>query len=143
MKRSLLMFVLLLSAAFVFGQGRDRDRDQGRGQDPWSYSGHPDWDRSWNDRPMPRSGACFFKDANFRGDHFCVNQGDKLESLPGNFGDNISSLQIYGRARVTVYNDRNFSGGGQEFKKGIADLRTQKFRDGHTWNDRISSLMVR
>jgi hypothetical protein len=66
-----------------------------------------------------------------------------LPSLPGNFGDNISSMQVFGNARVTVYNDRNYSGGGQEFRSSIGDLRTAKFRDGHTWNDRISSITVR
>jgi hypothetical protein len=149
MKRSIFVFGLLLTATFAFGQygNQGHDHDQGRpsdhGETPWNYSSHPDWDKSWNNRPMPRSGACFFRDTNFQGDRFCVNQGDKLDKLPGNFGDNISSMQLYGKARVMVYNDRNFTGGNHEFKKPIADLRTQRFRDGHTWNDRISSLTVR
>ena len=112
-------------------------------QDPWVYRDHPNWDRSWNQRPSPRAGACFFKDRNFQGDRFCVSRGDRLDRLPGSFGDNISSIQIFGNARTEVYNDRNFSGGSLEFRRSIADLRTQKFRDGHTWNDRISSITVR
>lgn len=113
------------------------------GQNPWDYKGNPRWDRGWNDRPAPGVGACFFKDAGFRGDHFCVSRGDKLSALPGNFGDNISSIQLYGRARVTVFNDRNFSGGHQDFGSNVGDLHSVKFRGGHTWNDRISSIMVR
>jgi hypothetical protein len=113
------------------------------GQNPWVYQEHPKWDRSWNERPLPRAGACFFKEQGFRGDRFCVTKGDRLDSLPGEFGDNISSMQLFGRARVTVYNDRNFRGGSQEFRNSIGDLRTQRFRDGHTWNDRISSMAVR
>ena len=112
-------------------------------QEPWTYKGNPRWDSSWNKRPMPRTGACFFKDPEFRGDHFCVTRGDKLDSLPGNFGDNISSIQLFGGAHVRVYNDRSFRGGSQEFGRNIGDLRNEKFRDGHTWNDRISSMMVR
>jgi len=92
---------------------------------------------------MPRAGACFFKDGGFQGDRFCVRKGDRLDSLPGNFGDNISSMQLFGNARVTVYNDRNFRGGSQEFRRSVADLRRERFRDGHTWNDRISSMTVR
>src|SRR5579871_2690303 len=113
------------------------------GQNPWVYRDHPRWDRSWNERPLPRAGACFFKDAGFRGDHFCVTRGDRLDSLPGEFGDNISSLQVFGGSRVTVFNDRGFRGGSQEFRNSVADLRTQRFRDGHTWNNRISSIAVR
>lgn len=112
-------------------------------QNPWDYKGRPNWDNSWNKRPMPRIGTCFFKDGGFQGDRFCVVRGDKLDSLPGNFGDNISSLQLFGGAKVMVFNDREFRGGSQEFRSSIRDLRTQKFRDGHTWNDRISSIIVR
>ena len=113
------------------------------GQDPWVYRDHPNWDRSWNQRPFPRAGACFFTDAGFRGDRFCVNRGDRLDRLPGSFGDNISSIQLFGRSRVTVFNDRNFSGGSEEFRSNIEDLRNRRFRGGHTWNDRISSLIVK
>jgi hypothetical protein len=113
------------------------------GQNPWVYREHPKWDRSWNERPTPGAGACFFKEEGFRGDRFCVTRGDRLDSLPGDFGDNISSMQIYGKTRVMVFNDRNFRGGSQEFRSSIGDLRSQKFRDGHTWNDRISSIAVR
>lgn len=112
-------------------------------QDPWVYRGESRWDRSWNDRPLPKAGACFFKDFGFRGDHFCVNRGDRLPSLPRDFGDNISSIQLFGRARVTVYNDRNYLGGGDEFRNSVPDLRTKSFRGGHTWNDRISSVAVK
>jgi hypothetical protein len=112
-------------------------------QNPWDHRGNPKWDATWNKRPMPRAGACFFKEAGFRGDRFCVTKGDKLDSLPGNFGDNISSVQLFGNARATVFNDRNFRGGSEEFRSSVSDLRTRKFRDGHTWNDRISSMMIR
>src|SRR5215471_13507879 len=88
-------------------------------------------------------GACFFKDAGFQGDRFCVTKGDRLDSLPGEFGDNISSLQLFGGSRVTIFNDRNFRGGSEEFRSSVADLRTRRFRDGHTWNNRISSIAVR
>jgi hypothetical protein len=98
-------------------------------QDPWVYRDHPRWDGSWNQRSVPRAGVCFYKDVGFHGDRFCVSRGGRLGSLPGDFGDKISSLQLFGNARVAVFND--------------ADLRTQRFRDGHTWNDRTSSMAVR
>lgn len=131
MARVFLIFSLLSIASLAFGQN------------PWDYRNHPNWDRSWNQRPFPRAGACFFTDAGFRGDRFCVVRGDRLDRLPGNFGDNISSIQLFGNARVMVFNDRNFTGGSDEFRRSVADLRNRRFRGGHTWNNRISSLMVR
>ena len=131
MKSIIFAFFALWIGLAAFGQG------------PWVYRDHPKWDRSWNDRPVPGAGACFFTDAGFRGNRFCVTRGDRLDRLPGDFGDNISSIQVFGKARVRVFNDRNFSGGSQEFRNSIPDLRNEPFRDGHTWNNRISSLAVR
>ena len=111
-------------------------------QEPWVYRENPNWDRSWNDRPAPRVGACFYKDQGFRGDHFCVRRGDRLPALPGNFGDNISSIQLFGRTRVVIFNDRDFRNGSQELRRSVGDLRNERFRGGHTWNDRISSVIV-
>ena len=131
MKRIILALAFLSISVAAFGQN------------PWDYRDHPRWNRSWNERPFPRAGACFFSDRNFQGNRFCVNRGDRLDFLPGDFGDNISSIQVFGRSRVIVFNDRNFQGGSDMFRGSIPDLRTRPFRDGHTWNNRISSIVVR
>src|SRR5581483_4255204 len=93
-------------------------------RDPWDYGQGRDyrWDPSWNSRPFPRRGACFFTDRDFR--------------------DNISSIQTVG-SRVIVFNDRDYRGGSDEFRTSVRDLRNRRFRDGHTWNNRISSIVVR
>lgn len=140
MLRFMLRSVLILaafSAVLLLGQPR-RDRVE-----EWRYEGEYRWERSWNDRPFPAAGACFFRDYNFQGDRFCVRRGDRLPHLPLEFGDNISSIRLFGGARVVVYNDRDFRNGSEEFRGSINDLRTRRFRDGHTWNDRISSVVVR
>lgn len=138
MQRTVFALVLLfgtLAAGFAQPQ---RDRD------PWDYrNGENRWDDSWNRRPYPQAGACFFSDRDFGGNRFCVRRGDRLSRLPSNFGDNISSIRLYGGARVVVFNDRDFSGGSQQFKSSVPDLRNRRFRDGHTWNNRISSVVVR
>jgi hypothetical protein len=109
----------------------------------WNYGPGPNnWDNSWNNRPSPGRGACFYTDTNFRGNKFCVRSGDQLPSLPGKFGDNISSIQVFGRGQVRVFNDRNFSGGSTVVGGNVPDLRTYKFKNGHTWNNRISSVKV-
>jgi hypothetical protein len=42
-----------------------------------------------------------------------------------------------------VFNDRDFRGGSDEFGRSVRDLRNRRFRDGHTWNNRISSVIIR
>ena len=113
-------------------------------QDPWAYRGGDpgSWDRTWNNRPFPRSGACFFTDRNFGGNRFCVRSGDRLQRLPGNFGDNISSIQVFGRGRAQVFDDRNYQGVNFQFRRSVADLRNVPSKPGHTWNNRISSVSV-
>jgi hypothetical protein len=139
MKR-LSIALLLLGATMLSAQNGPMGRPPGN---PWSYGpGQNNWDNSWNNRPAPPRGACFFTSANFQGNKFCVRAGDRLPSLPGNFGDNISSVQVFGRGRVRVFNDRNYSGGGVTLMGSVPDLRAYKFRGGHTWNNRISSIVV-
>jgi hypothetical protein len=135
MKRLLAVLMLSLTFPLVAQNGPG-------GQEPWVYGPHNRWDSTWNQRPNPRRGACFFTTAPFQGNRFCVRSGDRLPSLPENFGDNISSIQTYGGVRVRIFNDRGFSGGSRTVGRSIPDLRELPFRGGHTWNNRISSLMV-
>ena len=132
-----IWLVLSLLCAAVIASAQDHRQDQ------WIYRDNPHWDRSWNDRPFPQAGACFFTDRDFKGNRSSVRKGDRLPALPGDFGDNISSIQIFGRTRVVVFNDRSFRGGGHELRDSVGDLRNVPFRGGHTWNNRISSMVVR
>ena len=111
---------------------------------------------SWNDRvssievtslhnagDWDRDGACFFKDENFRGEKFCVQKGDRMEQVPPGFSDRISSVRIYGRSSVTVFQDANFRGPSLEIRDDIQNLQSSQVKSGHSWNDRISSIVVR
>ena len=90
----------------------------------------------WGRDRVPNQGACFYKDAEFRGQYFCVNQGQQLSSLPNNMGDEISSVRVYGNAEVTVYRDASMRGRSARFISDVRDLK----REG--WGDQISSVDV-
>ena len=137
--------ILCLAACALLGVAPMLAQGGRPGGDPWSYGngGPGNWDNSWNNRPNPRAGACFYTNQNFGGNHFCVRAGDRLPKLPGNFGDNISSIQVFGRARVQVFDDRNYSGPNYVFRNSVGDLRQVPSRPGHTWNNRISSVAMR
>lgn len=140
MKTLTAFFVLLL---VCMGGAVTANAQQYRHHDVWVYGpNHNRWDPSWDSRPDPRSGACFYTTAPFGGHHFCVRAGDRLPALPGDFGDNISSIRIFGHARVRIFNDRDFRNGSREIRHSVEDLRNVPFRGGHTWNNRISSIIV-
>jgi hypothetical protein len=97
--RRLAAFLILAFAVPLFAQYGPPPPP---GQQPWVYGPNPQWNSSWNKWPNPRRGACFFTSQGFRGNRFCVRSGDKLPALPGNFGGNLSSIQVYGGATVRV-----------------------------------------
>ena len=90
----------------------------------------------WGRPTVPSDGACFYRDAGFRGDYFCVRAGEDLPYIPGGLNDEISSIRTFGRARVVVFRDKRFSGRSELFAQDVYNLRNAG------WNDRLSSLRV-
>ena len=90
----------------------------------------------WGRGAFPGSGACFFRDVDFRGEYFCVQAGDSVGRVPDDMNDRISSIRIFGRAAVSVFRDVRFNGGSLRFDHSVRDLRDER------WNDRISSMRV-
>jgi hypothetical protein len=97
----------------------------------------------WHGGRWERGGACCYKDPGYGGGFFCLRRGEQRESL-SDYGDKISSIRVFGNARVTVYDDRNFRGANANLNHDRLDLRDWRVRQksGHSWNDRISSLAV-
>jgi len=97
----------------------------------------------WGHAQYPRSGACFFKDAGFRGDYFCLRNGQMVGSLPGGFNDRISSIRTFGSSRVNLFNDNNFRGQRITFRRSVQDLKSLRLQGTNkNWGDRISSISV-
>lgn len=113
--------VTVTAVAAVGGQrGDGRDRD----------------DRRWGSEVMPRAGACFFQDVNFRGQYFCVEANEDLRDLPHDLRDRVSSVRVIGRVGAVVFKDDKFKGRSGHFWTDVRDLRKQG------WNDQISSIRV-
>lgn len=91
----------------------------------------------WGRPTAPRSGACFYRDADFEGDYFCAGVGEEIPVLPRGMNDEISSIRIFGDAEVRVFQDVRFTGRSDTFDRNIRNLG----REG--WNDRLSSVRVR
>jgi hypothetical protein len=85
--------------------------------------------------------ACFYRDVNFQGTEWCYRPGDELADLR-NRRNEISSIRITGRARVIVYDDREFAGDTDEFVADVPDLTLRNMSGSRSWNDRIDSFQV-
>lgn len=109
------------------GRGRARGRTDNRG---WRDR-LPVWGRN---EPMPREGACFYEDADFRGQYFCAPRGATYTSLPRGFNDRISSVRVFG-ADVRLFQNDHFRGRSTEIRSDVRDLRGN-------WHDNVSSIRV-
>jgi len=56
----------------------------------------------WGRGELPRQGACFYKDPNFRGEYFCTGAGENVAAVPEDMNDEISSIRVFGGAEVTL-----------------------------------------
>ena len=95
------------------------------------------------DRNDTRDGdrVCFYRDIDYQGPSWCYSAGDELADLRDR-GNEISSIRIFGRARVIVYDLEEFMGASDEFDMDVPDLRLRNMEARRTWNDRIDSFQV-
>jgi peptidase inhibitor family I36 len=103
-----------LGAAPQFGRDRERDRNGDR--------------------------VCFYRDIQYQGAEQCFNPGDSLATLQSMNG-RTSSIRIYGRAAVTVWDDTNFRGHMTVFAQSVPDLGQVRL-ESKSWNDRIQSFQI-
>jgi hypothetical protein len=92
--------------------------------------------QDWGRPREPSSGVCFYEHANFEGEYFCARAGSSESQVPRAANDRISSIRVFGNARVVVYSDSDFRGSSRRFDNDARDLRHEGF------NDRISSFRV-
>jgi hypothetical protein len=88
--------------------------------------------RNWSEANQPRDGVCFYMDSDYRGENFCVNSNESSRNVGPRHNDRISSIRVFGRAQVTVYDDEGFNGSRQTFSRDMPNLGD--------WNDRITSF---
>jgi hypothetical protein len=127
------------------GYDHDRDRDVGDRRGWWDPESDATWPPpgDWHGGRWKHVGACFYKERDFSGGFFCLRRGESRESL-GEFRDKISSIRVFGDARVTVYDERDFRRASNSLDHARPDLHDWRVRQkpDHTWNDRISSIQV-
>jgi hypothetical protein len=97
----------------------------------------PQFDR---DRNRDEDRVCVFRDVQYQGIQQCFKVGSSVSNLESRNGQ-ASSIRIYGRATVTVWDETNFRGHTTAFSSSIPDLGQLRL-ESKSWNDRIQSLQV-
>ena len=98
--------------------------------------------RGFGNQQVPQQGVCFYQDAGFEGDRFCLNSGDSARSMPSTFNDAVSSIQLFGGASVTIYEHDNFGGQSIQISSSVRNLADARSPNGFRWNDVVSSIRV-
>jgi len=112
------------------GDRGDRSDRSDRGDERWDGNGN------WGGRNEPRDGVCFYTDAYYRGESFCVDRNERRGFVGEHYNDRISSIRVFGRsARIVVYEHHYFGGARRTFTGDVAHLGN--------FNDKISSIEVR
>jgi len=85
--------------------------------------------------------VCVYKDINYQGAEQCYSAGDEVNNL-GNQSKSISSIRVYGRATVTVYESTAFRGHSAQFTSNVSDLGQRMMAGDTAWSDHIESLRI-
>jgi hypothetical protein len=93
-----------------------------------------------NDREN-RDLVCVYKDINYQGTEQCYGAGDEIGNL-GNQSKSISSIRVYGRGTLTVFEDTAFRGHFAEFSSDVPDLGRRMMTGNTAWSDHIASLRI-
>ncbi len=88
-----------------------------------------------------RDRVCFYQDIHFQGWEDCFSPGDEVANLRGR-KNAISSIRIFGRARVIVWDNEDFRGPSAEFNSDVPDLGRRSIEGSKTWSDRIESFRI-
>ena len=92
-------------------------------------------------RVQGRDRVCVYQDIHYQGWEQCYAPGDEIANL-GSLNNAISSIRVFGRARVTAYENTNFRGRSADFDSDVYDLGQRSLSGSRSWSDHVQSLRV-
>lgn len=100
--------------------------------------------QQWGRPHPPRMGACFYREAGFVGDYFCMKVGERWPTMPPGFNDRISSIRVFNGAVVRLFENSNYTGDRVRIQNDVDNLKNVTLRrdPSRNWNDRVSALAV-
>src|SRR5438132_240308 len=85
--------------------------------------------------------VCLYQDVHYEGWAECYRPGDQVPTMRDH-NNNVSSIRIFGRATIIVYDNTNFRGQSAEFASDVPDLGLRSFVGSRSWSDKIESFEV-
>src|SRR5204863_6021975 len=85
--------------------------------------------------------VCLYQDIHYEGWAECYRPGDQVPTMRDH-NNNVSSIRIYGRATIIVYDNTDFRGQSAEFTSDVPDLGLRSFIGSRSWSDKIGSFEV-
>jgi hypothetical protein len=103
------------------------------------------WDSGRGHYPEPWRGvgACFYRNVGYDGPYFCLSCGERIDHMPMDFDNTISSIQVVRAGHVVIFSKDNFGGYGGAVRDDVPNLKHWRIpKTNKSWNDRISSIRV-
>ncbi len=92
---------------------------------------------------IPQDGVCVYEKTRFEGRYQCWASNTDISDLSfANWKDKISSIRVFGHARLVGYKDTEFRGERITIDHDVSDLSDIPMRTAGNWNDEIRSLAV-
>src|SRR4030095_15800857 len=89
--------------------------------------------------------VCVYQNNFYGGWEQCYTPGQQIPDRGGH-NSQVSSIRLYGGARVTVFSDKDYKGASMQVTSDMNDLAQVRSGGGivgnGTWNDRIRSIAV-
>jgi hypothetical protein len=85
--------------------------------------------------------VCLYQDIHYEGWAECYRPGDQVPTMRDH-NNNVSSIRIFGRAAIIIYDNTNFRGQSAEFTSDVPDLGLRSFIGSRSWSDKIESFEV-
>jgi len=92
-------------------------------------------------RGQNRDRVCVYQDIQYNGWEQCYNMGDEIATFQRR-NNAISSIRVYGRARVVIFEETEFRGRSAEFTQDVPDLGLRSMAGSRSWSDHIQSMRV-
>ena len=119
-----------------FDRDRFYDREHYPYGDTYIYRSKPSFE------PM-NDGICVYEKAAFEGRSQCWSTNTDISDLSfADWKDKISSVRVFGHARLVGYKDTDFHGDRIVIDHDVADLGTLPMARAGNWNDEIRSMAV-